>query len=161
MIEEYDPQTFWQRNWEIAEHLGEPTPPALKLDDPFDVPIYCSETNDRACDRGFKCFCGCTEYLRLQKRLKKANNAKQRRAELSVAGIVPSKAWGKIHAAHSTAAVLDETRNAASQPESGEIDKRTFDEWYDQEIRPSSPVRPPPLPPKQPKIRLPWVSLFR
>src|SRR5580658_9442814 len=91
-VMEYDPQTFWQRNWEIAERLGEPMPPSLKLDDPLDVPIYCSETSDRACDRGFKCFCGCTEYLRLQKRLKKANNAKQRKAELSVAGIVPSKA---------------------------------------------------------------------
>jgi hypothetical protein len=24
---EYDPSTFWQRNWEIAERLGDPTPP--------------------------------------------------------------------------------------------------------------------------------------
>jgi hypothetical protein len=91
---EYDPSTFWQRNWEIAERLGDPTPPfkGLTL---TNVPVYCSEMGERAIDHGFKCFCGCTEYLRLQKRMKRTDAMKQRKAELAVAAFVPPKAWGK------------------------------------------------------------------
>jgi hypothetical protein len=78
-VMEYDPSTFWQRNWEIAQRLGDPTPP-FKRATLSDVPIYCSEMGERAIDHGFKCFCGCTEYLRLQKRMKRADAAKQRKA---------------------------------------------------------------------------------
>jgi hypothetical protein len=91
---EYDPSTFWQRNWEIAERLGDPTPPfkGLTLSD---VPVYCSETGERAIDHGFSCPCGCTEYLRVQKRMKRTDAIKQRKAELAVAAFVPPKAWRK------------------------------------------------------------------
>jgi hypothetical protein len=93
-VMEYDPSTFWRRNWEIAERLGDPTPPfkGLRL---ANVPVYCSETGDRALDNGFSCVCGCTEYLRLQKRMERINATKQRKAELAVAALVPPKAWGK------------------------------------------------------------------
>ena len=89
---EYDPSTFWQRNWEIAESLGDPTPPfkGLTLGN---VPIYCSETGERAIYHGFSCVCGCTEYLRAQKRMKRTDAAKQRKAELAVAAFVPPKSW--------------------------------------------------------------------
>jgi hypothetical protein len=89
---EYDPSTFWQRNWEIAERRGDPTPP-FKGSTLANVPIYCSVTGERAIDHGFSCVCGCTEYLRLQKRMKRTDATKQRKAELAVAGLVPAKAW--------------------------------------------------------------------
>jgi hypothetical protein len=93
-VMEYDPSTFWRRNWEIAERLGDPTPPfkGLTL---TNVPVYCSERGERAIDHGFSCVCGCTEYLRLQKRMNRINATKQRKAELAVAAFVPPKAWGK------------------------------------------------------------------
>jgi hypothetical protein len=91
---EYDPSTFWQRNWEIAERLGDPTPPFKGLTPP-NVPVYCSETGGRAIDHGFSCVCGCTGYLRLQKRIKRADEIKQRKAELAVAAFVRPKAWAK------------------------------------------------------------------
>ena len=93
-VMEYDPSTFWQRNWKIAERLSDPTPPfkGLRL---TNVSIYCSETGQRAIDQGLSCVCGCTEYLRLQKRMKRINATKQRKAELAIAAFVPPKAWGK------------------------------------------------------------------
>ena len=91
---EYDPSTFWQRNWEIAERLGDPTPPFKGLTS-TNVPIYCSERGERAIDHGFSCVCGCTGYLRVQKRIKRTDAIKQRKAELAVAAFVPPKAWGK------------------------------------------------------------------
>jgi hypothetical protein len=91
---EYDPSTFWQRNWEIAERLGDPTPP-FKGRALADVPVYCSETGECAIDHGFSCVCGCSEYLRLQKRMKRINATKQRKAELAVAAFVPPKAWAR------------------------------------------------------------------
>lgn len=78
---EYDPSTFWQRNWEIAERLGDPTPPIKGLT-PTNLPVYCSETGERAIDHGFLCACGCTEYLRLQKSMERINATKLRKAEL-------------------------------------------------------------------------------
>jgi hypothetical protein len=91
-VMEYDPSTFWQRNWEVAERLGDPTPP-FKGSTLANVPIYCSETGERAIDHGFSCFCGCTGYLRLQKRIRRTEANKQRKAELAVAGFVPPKSW--------------------------------------------------------------------
>jgi hypothetical protein len=93
-VMEYDPSTFWQRNWEIAERLGDPTPPFKGLTS-ANVPVYCSERGERATDQGFSCVCGCTEYLREQKRIKRTDAIKQRKAELAVAAFVPPKAWGK------------------------------------------------------------------
>jgi hypothetical protein len=89
---EYDPSTFWQRNWEIAERVGDPTPPFKGR---TDVAVYCSETGERATDQGFPCVCGCTDYLRLQKRTEQINATKQRKAELAVAAFVPPKAWAR------------------------------------------------------------------
>jgi hypothetical protein len=89
---EYDPSTFWQRNWEIAQRLGEPTPP-FKGFTPINVRIYCSEMGERAVDRGFRCVCGCTEYLRAQTRIRRADATKRRKAELAVAAFVPAKSW--------------------------------------------------------------------
>jgi hypothetical protein len=93
-VVDYDPSTFWQRNWEIAERLGEPTPP-FKGPALTNVAIYCSVMGERAIDHGFSCLCGCTGYLRLQKRMKRAAATEQRKAELAVAAFVPPKAWGK------------------------------------------------------------------
>jgi hypothetical protein len=93
-VMEYDPSTFWLRNWEIAERLGDPTPPFKGLTVNY-VPVYCSETGERAIDHGASCVCGCTEYLRLQKRMERINAAKQRKAELAVAAFVPPRTWGK------------------------------------------------------------------
>ena len=53
------------------------------------------ETGERATDQEVSCVCGCTEYLRLQKRMKRTDAMKQRKAELAVAAFVPPKAWGK------------------------------------------------------------------
>jgi hypothetical protein len=93
-VMEYDPSTFWRRNWEIAERLGDPTPPFKGLTH-NNVPVYCSETGERATDQGVSCVCGCTEYLRLQKRMKRADAMKQRKAELAVAAFVAPKAWAR------------------------------------------------------------------
>ena len=93
-VMEYDPSTFWQRNWQIAERLGDPTPP-LKGLTLANVPVYCSEMGERAVDRGFKCTCGCTEMLRTQRRMKRTDASKQRKAELAVAAFVPPKAWAR------------------------------------------------------------------
>jgi hypothetical protein len=93
-VMEYDPSTFWQRNWEIAQRLGDPTPP-FKGRTLVNLPIYCSEMGERAIDHGFKCFCGRTEYLRLQRRIKRTDATKQRKAELAIASFVPPKAWGR------------------------------------------------------------------
>jgi hypothetical protein len=71
-VMKYDPSTFWRRNWQIAERLGVPTPP-FKARTLADVPLYCSETGERAIDQGYSCACGCTEYLRAE-----ANEAHQR-----------------------------------------------------------------------------------
>jgi hypothetical protein len=91
-VMEYDPSTFWQRNWEIAERLGDPTPP-FKGRSTGNVRICCSATGERAIDHGFSCFCGCTGYLRLQKRMNRTEATNQRKAELAVAAFVPPKAW--------------------------------------------------------------------
>ena len=93
-VKEYDPSTFWQRNWEIAERLGDPTPP-FKIRTLAEVPVYCSEAGERATDHGFSCVCGCTEYLRLQKRMKRTDAMKQRKAELAIAAFVSPKAWAR------------------------------------------------------------------
>jgi hypothetical protein len=93
-VMQYDPSTFWQRNWEIAERLGDPTPP-FKTRALTEVPVYCSETGKRAIDHGFSCVCGCTEYLRLQRRMKRIDAMKQRKAELAVAAFVPPRVWAR------------------------------------------------------------------
>jgi hypothetical protein len=85
-------QEFWDRNWAVAESLGEPTPPIKGVNE-YNIPIYCSLMEERAVYRGFRCICGCTEMLQTQKRLIRHAESRVRKDELAVMGwIKPRRA---------------------------------------------------------------------